>query len=79
MRAGASDAPALAGKQPQIDVGPRVGVSKAADIPWRFWLAQDPTVSAYRPSVPRASRSSGSSRGKTPPAPGVPLPGGQIS
>ena len=28
--------------------GPRVGVSKAADIPWRFWLAEDPTVSPYR-------------------------------
>jgi DNA-3-methyladenine glycosylase len=49
-------------ERPRIDVGPRVGVSKAADIPWRFWLAQDPTVSAYRPSVPRAARSAGSSR-----------------
>jgi DNA-3-methyladenine glycosylase len=58
MRAGAGDAPDLAGKQPRIDVGPRVGVSKAADIPWRFWLAQDPTVSVYRPSVLRAARSS---------------------
>jgi DNA-3-methyladenine glycosylase len=50
------DARGLAEKRPQIDVGPRVGVSKAADIPWRFWLAQDPTVSVYRPSVPRSSR-----------------------
>ncbi len=33
--------------------GPRVGVSKAADVPWRFWIAGDPTVSAYRRS-PRA-------------------------
>lgn len=33
--------------------GPRVGVSKAADVPWRFWLAGDPTVSAYKRS-PRA-------------------------
>ncbi|MGH3247994.1 MAG: DNA-3-methyladenine glycosylase [Trebonia sp.] len=31
-----------------IDVGPRVGVSAAADIAWRFWLANDPTVSPYR-------------------------------
>jgi len=33
--------------------GPRVGVSKAADRPWRFWLTGRPEVSAYRRS-PRA-------------------------
>jgi DNA-3-methyladenine glycosylase len=33
--------------------GPRVGVSKAADRPWRFWLAGRPEVSLYRRS-PRA-------------------------
>lgn len=37
----------------QCVAGPRVGVSKAADWPWRFHLAGDPTVSAYRRS-PRA-------------------------
>lgn len=31
-----------------IESGPRVGVRHAADRPWRFWLAGDPTVSAYR-------------------------------
>jgi DNA-3-methyladenine glycosylase len=31
-------------------VGPRVGVTGAADTPWRMWLAGDPTVSAYRRS-----------------------------
>jgi DNA-3-methyladenine glycosylase len=36
-----------------IQAGPRVGVSKAADVPWRFWLAGEPSVSAYRRS-PRA-------------------------
>lgn len=38
---------------PAISAGPRVGVSKAADVPWRFWVTGDPTVSAYRRS-PRA-------------------------
>ncbi len=37
----------------RIEAGPRVGVSQAADIPWRFWLAEDPTVSPYRRAVPR--------------------------
>jgi DNA-3-methyladenine glycosylase len=42
--------------QPELDVshGPRVGISAAADRPWRFWLTGDPTVSAYRPYTPRA-------------------------
>lgn len=39
---------------PEISAGPRVGVSKAADLPWRFWVTGDRTVSAYRRS-PRAS------------------------
>jgi DNA-3-methyladenine glycosylase len=53
LRAAAGDARPPADKQLRIDVGPRVGVSKAADIPWRFWLAQDPTVSVYRRLPPR--------------------------
>ena len=39
---------------PQISAGPRVGISKAADGPWRFWATGDETVSAYRRS-PRAA------------------------
>ncbi len=38
---------------PRVSRGPRVGVSTAADRPWRFWLTGDPTVSAYRPHAPR--------------------------
>jgi DNA-3-methyladenine glycosylase len=37
----------------KIATGPRVGVSSAAETPWRFWLEGDPTVSAYRAAVPR--------------------------
>jgi DNA-3-methyladenine glycosylase len=32
-----------------IRSGPRVGITKAAERPWRFWLGDDPTVSAFRP------------------------------
>jgi DNA-3-methyladenine glycosylase len=42
--------PARSGK---ITAGPRVGVSSAAEVPWRFWYDGDPTVSMYRPHVPR--------------------------
>ncbi|WP_433207522.1 DNA-3-methyladenine glycosylase [Dactylosporangium sp. CS-047395] len=37
----------------EISAGPRVGVTGAHDIPWRFWLTGDPTVSEYRRHVPR--------------------------
>jgi DNA-3-methyladenine glycosylase len=33
-----------------VSQGPRVGVSRAAARPWRFWLTDDRTVSAYRRS-----------------------------
>jgi DNA-3-methyladenine glycosylase len=46
-------APDGAGHPAAISHGPRVGVSSAPDRPWRFWLAGDPTVSVYRPYVPR--------------------------
>jgi DNA-3-methyladenine glycosylase len=39
---------------PDVSCGPRVGISAAADRPWRFWLTGDPTVSAYRPYARRA-------------------------
>jgi DNA-3-methyladenine glycosylase len=33
-----------------FEVGPRVGVTRAADVDLRFWVPGDPTVSAYRRS-----------------------------
>lgn len=33
--------------------GPRVGVSTAREVPWRAWVDGEPTVSTYRPHVPK--------------------------
>jgi DNA-3-methyladenine glycosylase len=49
VRTGAGTPPRSA----EIATGPRVGVSRAAEIPWRFWREGDPTVSVYRAAVPR--------------------------
>ncbi len=41
----------------QVRTGPRVGVAGAgAPTPWRFWTADEPTVSVFRPAVDRSSR-----------------------
>ncbi|SDS81673.1 DNA-3-methyladenine glycosylase [Microlunatus soli] len=45
----ASESPVI-----KINTGPRVGITKAVDKPWRFWIADDPYVSDYRPGVIRA-------------------------
>ncbi len=36
--------------------GPRVGITEAADRPWRFWLEDEPTVSSYQPGGRRRAR-----------------------
>ncbi|MFI8854930.1 DNA-3-methyladenine glycosylase [Streptomyces sp. NPDC053499] len=50
----------LAGEPADPDTvksGPRTGVGgDAAHYPWRFWLADDPTVSPYRAHKPRNRR-----------------------
>jgi len=40
----------------EVRTGPRVGLRLAADLPWRFWLDGEPSVSAYRPAVVRPRR-----------------------
>jgi DNA-3-methyladenine glycosylase len=40
----------------EVRTGPRVGLREAADRPWRFWLPDEPTVSAYRPAIVRRRR-----------------------
>ncbi len=47
------DDAARAGRPILVSTGPRVGVSAAADVPWRYWVAGDPTVSVYRPAKQR--------------------------
>jgi DNA-3-methyladenine glycosylase len=39
-----------------ISCGPRVGVSRAAEIGWRFWITGERAVSPYRASAPRRPR-----------------------
>jgi DNA-3-methyladenine glycosylase len=39
----------------RIRRGPRVGVTGAHDVEWRFWLDGEPTVSLYRRHIPRTA------------------------
>ncbi len=60
IAAPASGSPLPAGTGPGektlVCAGPRVGIREGADVPWRFWLDGDPTVSAYRPYARRQLR-----------------------
>ncbi|WP_028652017.1 DNA-3-methyladenine glycosylase [Nocardioides halotolerans] len=37
----------------EVSTGPRVGLRGDPHLPWRFWQTGAPTVSTYRPAVPR--------------------------
>jgi DNA-3-methyladenine glycosylase len=42
---------------PAVSVGPRVGITLATDLPWRFWETDAPSVSVFRPGgKPRRRR-----------------------
>lgn len=45
------DLPVPAGRT--VRTGPRVGITVAVDLPWRFWLEGEPSVSVFRPGKPR--------------------------
>ena len=53
-------APAAGAGTGEVHTGPRVGVAGAGGDalahPWRFWLADEPSVSVYRPAKPRPRR-----------------------
>jgi DNA-3-methyladenine glycosylase len=53
LRISAGDDSTGTGRVGVVRAGPRVGVREAADVPWRFWLDGEPTVSVYRPHVAR--------------------------
>jgi DNA-3-methyladenine glycosylase len=40
----------------RVRSGPRTGVNGAKDVPWRFWLDGEPSVSPYRLHTPRRRR-----------------------
>jgi DNA-3-methyladenine glycosylase len=42
-----------------VSAGPRVGISVATDRPWRFWLTDDPTVSAFKAGGRTGARRTG--------------------
>jgi DNA-3-methyladenine glycosylase len=43
-------------RHPGVQAGPRVGITVATEWAWRFWLPDEPTVSAYKAGGRRRAR-----------------------